>query len=252
MCIRDRYNGNDFYQEITFWKSEAGSWMDKDAIMQKCYSVENEFFLAYLRTEQSGSICFDIYEYRPLQASLSLSSVLYYPPSCQAVRVKGNRYQVVLETSPQPGDHYEVKRLDVTPRFEDGSVGTPLSVKDRGHVRDTLYFEREKAITSLEVRAWVLLKDGFCNSVILTPSPDAPDYLGREGLNVSISVDKAVEAEVFGFRLPEALWLLCPDDPFKCAFLWEVILVVFGLLALGALLISWKTYRPKKGRIHLR
>ena len=247
-----QYNGNDFYQELTEWAREAGSWMDKKAIMQKCFDVENDFFLAYMDSKVHGRVYVDIYECRPLQASLALSSVLYYPPKLKPVRKKGDSCELVFESVPQPGDHFKVKRLDIFPEFSDGSRGIGITWKDRDSVHVTFPYPARKRVTSLRVRAWVLLNDGLYGSVILSPSPDAPVFLGRNGLNVSIPVDAPDEAKVFGFRLPDALWWFYPDDPFKCAFLMEIILVVLLVAAILAGLASLKTYRPKKGQVHLK
>ena len=247
-----QYNGNDFYQELTEWAREAGSWMDKKAIMQKCFDVENDFFLAYMDSKVHGRVYVDIYECRPLQASLALSSVLYYPPKLKPVRKKGDVYQLVFESVPQPGDHFKVKRLDICPVFSDGSLGKWKTYLDRDAVHDTLTYTAPKQVSSLSVRAWVLLNDGLYDAVILSPSPDAPVFLGKDGLNVSIPVEAPDEAKVFGVRLPDALWWFYPDDPFKCAFLMEIILIVLLVAAILAGLASLKTYRPKKGQVHLK
>lgn len=245
------YNGKDYYQEVGFWQSRAKAELDVESIMQRCYMVENEYFISFIEQSRKGKIQFSLYECRPLQAMLAMPSILSYPISFTPVRVKGKKYRIDFETRPLQEMHYQVKRLDVIPHYSDGSQGKTFSYFDSGAVKESFYFTAEKKVDSLLIRAWVQLKDGFYNAVILTPSADAPSFLGRDGLNVAVLVQNAEEAKIFRWRLPEMLWVFYPNDPFKCAFMWEVIFVALVALGIALLLRSLRTYRPKKNQVHL-
>lgn len=249
-------NGADYYQEVSNWIKESHCLLDLEHILKECHDVENEYLISYRQTHvasfgYSDKVYFTLYECCPHQTSLALPSVLSYDVSFEPVRVRGRKYRIDFEATPRQEAHFQVKRLDVSLKYSDGSSGETKSYYDGGMIKDSFYYKSGKKVDSLLIRAWVQLKDGFYDAVVLTPSPEAPSYLGRSGMNAAVPVLNAREAKIFRWRLPDWLWLFYSNDPFKCAFLWQLIFIALALLGVGLLFRSWKTYEPKKDQVHL-
>ena len=118
------YNGNDFYDEIVslIQKQRAlnvSSNIDVNRIFQKCYAVEQEYYIRHIKTDTiwanrkyapQGYV--EVYEYLPLQQYFSLGAVINYPTKLVAERRRGGIYEVELPLTWRNNLHFELKRLD--------------------------------------------------------------------------------------------------------------------------------------------
>ena len=116
------YNGNDFYEEIVYLQQQDKSGnLNRDRIFELCYNVEQEYYIRFIKADTIQIDQFpyrgyvELYEYVPLQRTLSLSSVLRCPPKINAYRRWGGKYEVKLPIFETGDTHYRLERLDVFP-----------------------------------------------------------------------------------------------------------------------------------------
>lgn len=264
MVTDHRYNGNSFYDEVLYIaESQAkrnASYTDImfDRIFKVCHEVESEYYIKYISSTpisglKSGFV--EIYEYIPHQSYLSLSSIVDYPHSVEAVRLKGDSCSVDVSFNKRDNDHYRIKKLDLLLKYK-GGRDTLLTYTDTDSITFNQVFHRNSCPEHLEARVWLRLMDGVYNSTILTPSRGAPKYLGGEALNVSVPVNMEPDAEVLGIPMPDWMWIGTDKDQYKAAMLME-FLIIAGIIVLLVVLVVilyfiFRYYRPKKEEITIR
>lgn len=260
------YNGNDFYDEIVSLVQKQRalnvySDIDVNRVFQKCYAVEQEYYIRHLKTDTiwanrryapQGYV--EVYEYLPLQQYFSLGAVINYPTKLVAERRRGGIYEVELPLTWRNNLHFELKRLDAfgvtenTPSFQTPEDAVRLDSLGRTVFR----IDRDKNITSIRMRAWVKLLDGVYQATVLSPSQAAPVYLGRDGLNVDIPVIYEKDATVYGLPLWDIFWLPGIGSQFTMAKIWEIILPAGLLIYLIYYMATHRTYRPKVKNFSLK
>lgn len=253
------YNGNDFYDEIVslIQKQRAlnvSSNIDVNRIFQKCYAVEQEYYIRHIKTDTiwanrkyapQGYV--EVYEYLPLQQYFSLGAVINYPTKLVAERRRGGIYEVELPLTWRNNLHFELKRLDAFGVTEDTpSFWTPDNALRLDSLGKAIFrIDRSEKIASIRMRAWVKLLDGVYNATVLSPSYFAPVFLGRDGLNVDIPVVYEEDATVYGIPLWDIFWLPGIDSQFTMAKIWEIIIPAGLLIYLIYYMATHRTYRPK-------
>lgn len=253
------YNGNDFYDEIVslIQKQQAlnvNSDIDVNSIFQKCYTVEQEYYIRHIKTDTiwanrlytpQGYV--EVYEYLPLQQHFSLGAVINYPTKLIAMRCRGRVYEVELPLTWRNNPHFALKRLDVFGVTENTlSFQTPdnaLRLDSLGKV--AFRIERDKEVVSIRMRAWVKLLDGVYQATLLSPNQLAPVYLGRDGLNVDIPIEYEEDATIYGFPLWDIFWIPGVESQYTMAKIWEIILPTGLLIYLIYYMATHRTYRPK-------
>lgn len=262
MVTDHHYNGNDFYDEIKFLNekqidnSSYNINMSRDKIFELCYAVEQEYFIKYLRTSplpinnyhRFGYV--ELYEYVPLQRSLSLSAILNYPPVLTATRCRGNKYKVVIPVVERDKSHYRLERLDVFP-YTGKRYHSPQNASTRINAAgDTLVIEvsRDERPDSMCIRAWVNLRDSVYNATVLSPSIIATEYMGRDGLNVNIPINYEPDAGLFGcrcFPLQDRYWIFDISQWWMAAIYTVIISAIFFTVAI----LLFRKYHPYNVKI---
>lgn len=253
------YNGNDFYDEIVslVQKQRAlnvNSDIDVSRVFQKCYAVEQEYYIRHIKTDTiwanrryapQGYI--ELYEYLPLQQYFSLGAVINYPTKLTAKRRRGGVYEVELPLTWRNNPHFALKRLDAFEVTENiPSFWTPDDALRLDSLGKAVFrINRGKKTVSIRLRAWVKLLDGVYNATVLSPCQLAPVFLGRDGLNVDISVEYEEDATVYGLPLWDLFWIPGIKNQFTVAKIWEIILPAGLLIYLIYYMAIHRTYRPK-------
>lgn len=261
------YNGNDFYEEIVYFlrslKDQSGN-LNRDRIFELCYNVEQEYYIRFIKANTIQIEQFpyrgyvELYEYVPLQRTLSLNSVLRCPPKIKAYRRWGGKYEVKLPILETGDTHYRLERLDVFP-FITGHNKRYTSPEgcisiDRSYVGDSISVEinRSDRPDSLCLRAWINLRDSVYNATVLSPSALATDYMGREGLNLLIPIEYEQDACILGIiPLFDFLWV--PFVSQTCmAWIWSVVLIGILLYLLWLLIKKSITQKVKIEDINIK
>jgi hypothetical protein len=246
------YNGGDFYQELTEWTKHSRSPLKQDDIMQKCYSVAREYFLSYMETIgipsiEKGSVFLDLYEFVPLNKNVSFPSVFFFPPTVKAQRVQGRGYRIRVEFSNTNPDRYDIKRMEVTPKRRKGAYGRPTVFNDGKTLTYQTYAARRNDIDSLQVRAWLRIRDGFYDATLLTPQEGC-----SPGLDYKIPVEYPEDEKLlFGIPLTDELWFIYKDDQKLAAQALSWIIGALAFIILALIFKRLKKYRPKNSQIHL-
>lgn len=234
MVTDRRYNGGDFYAEvIEFLRSVYGAYFPvervraMDSLFKVCYDVEKEYYIKYLETRTLGiNRYLEFYEFIPLQETFSLPSIWDYRNTIIAKRRKGHKFEVALDIMPRNNARYVVKKVEL--KLSDGQHAETREWQ----VADTVIY---RAVVDngkdrpgyLEMKVWVNLIDGCYNATVLSPVESAPDYLGREGLNLTIPIQYEEPAKiVFFIPMPDFLWWFFPDDQYKAAIVMNAIIVM--------------------------
>lgn len=250
------YNGNDFYDEIVAFMGLNNYELNKEKIFEKCYQVEQEYYIKYLKTidihttdrrEPDGYV--ELYEFLPLQQHISLISILNYPPTIKARKISGGRYQYTVEINERDNDRFRTKRIDIANK----------PTNDLDDIAWVTYHEGEEVVCtftlpagerphSLLVRAWVNLQDEFYNATVLTPSKSASSHLGRDGLNISIPIEYEPDAKIIfdRFSLPDMFVGddLQNSDQYTVANRVNLIVLILIICLLVYLYNRFKTFEP--------
>lgn len=242
-----RYNAQDFYQELEAWRTNTCSQLSFKDIMEKCYAVDQAYFMNYIDTKVINSSCYiDLYEFIPLSKDISFNSVFYYPPTLKAVRVKGEGYRITLPLKNTIPGKFKTKQIKIVSLFDNGLRSEPSKRINKDEFEYVVTADKRGKITQLEISAWLNLIDGFYNATLLTPDENC-----SPGLNINIEVEYPEDAKVFGVPLIDAFWLFLPEDQYKAAFILNVIIVALFILLLALCLRRLGYYRPKNNQIHL-
>ena len=247
MITDHHYNGNDFYDEIKFFQQKNKSQsknLSRDSIFKLCYNVEQEYFIRFIKTYSIHLDQFphwgyvELYEYVPLQRTLSLNSVLRCPPKIKAHRRWGGKYEVKLQILETGDTHYRLERLDVFPFItgHNKRYTSPEGCKsiDCSYVGDSISVDinRSNRPDSLCLRAWVNLRDSVYNATVLSPSALATDYMGREGLNLLIPIEYEPDACILGvIPLCDYMWIPCVSQTCM-AWIWSILIAGIVLYSL--------------------
>ena len=233
MVTDRRYNGGDFYAEvIEFLRSVYGQYIPvarvraMDNLFKVCYDVEKEYYIKYLETRMLGiNRYLEFYEFIPLQETFSLPSVWDYRNVIKAKRCKGHKFEVALDILPRNNTRYAVKKVEL--KLSNGRNANTLE-GTIDTVRYNAVIENGKnRPRALNMKVWVNLIDGCYNATILSPSSAAPDYLGRNGLNLSIPIQYEEPAKiVFFIPMPDFLWWFFPEDQYKAAIAMNAIIAM--------------------------
>lgn len=254
-----KYNGGDFYAEVKALTNEQNELFKKgyfefkdsekllnvDRILEKSYDVEQYYFIKYLSTREiigyysKGYV--DLYEYVPLQRNFSLTSAVSFPAQVVAKRLPDDSYEAVVRLERRESPQYKVEKLDVflsnksKPNFR-----TPTA--NVVHLTDcdttvVLKFERSHTFNKIGLRAWVNLRDGFYNATIMSPSEESPVEMGRDGLNVLVTLVCEPDAEIlnciplWGWGWWIISWLPWINNQYDAARFWSLLIpLVFFLL----------------------
>lgn len=243
------YNGNDFYDEVhTLAASQLERGMrnvvDETKILPLCYAVEQEYFIKYIKTYNVGVRGYvELYEFLPLQTYLNLNSVADFPQKVRATRLRHRRYKVEVEFNHNGNEHYEVKKLEFAFKGEK-SKDTSFVFTSADSVSFDYIVKRRVRPEYVNVRAWVRLNDGVYNTTVLTPSPDAPDHLGKKGLDIMLPIEYDKHARIFGVPMTDFMWPFGIKDQYKAALIVQTVLL--ALLPFMVLLGVWIFYRKNR------
>lgn len=239
------YNGNDFYDEVhTLANAQRENGMynvvDENKILPLCYAVEQEYFIKYIETYNIASRGYvELYEFMPLQTYLNLNSVVDFPQTITAKRLKGRKYQIGVDFYHNGNKHYDIRKLEVALDGNEPKIYENVDSVSFEHV-----VHSRKRPESLNVRAWLRLNDGVYNTTVLTPSKDAPDHLGKNGLNVSVRIKYEEKAKIFGIPMIDLVWPSWIEDQYTAAIVVQTVLLV--LLPFFILFLVWLFYRKYK------
>lgn len=243
------YNGNDFYDEVHTLANaqrENGIYnvVDENKILPLCYAVEQEYFIKYIETYKVASRGYvEIYEFMPLQTYLNLNSVVDYPQTITAKRLKGGKYEIDVDFFHNGNKHYDIKKMEFALASKD--VEEPRKVFEN---KDSVSFDyvvsSKERPEYLNVRAWLRMNDSVYNTTVLTPSVDAPDHLGKNGLNVSVRIKYEEDAKIFGIPMADFIWPSRIEDQYTAAIVVQTVLLV--LLPFAVLFLVWLFYRKNR------
>jgi hypothetical protein len=79
---------------------------------------------------------------------------------------------------------------------------------------------------------------------VLTPSPDAPDHLGKKGLDIMLPIEYDKHARIFGVPMTDFMWPFGIKDQYKAALIVQTVLL--ALLPFMVLLGVWIFYRKNR------
>lgn len=243
------YNGNDFYDEVhTLAASQMERGMrdvvDETKILPLCYAVEQEYFIKYIKTYNVGTRGYlELYEFLPLQTYLNLNSVAVFPQKVRATRLRHRKYQINVEFNHNGNEHYEIKKLEFSFKGKN-SKDTSFVFTSADSVSFDYIVKRKIRPEFVNIRAWVRLNDGVYNTTVLTPSPDAPDHLGKQGLDIMLPIEYDKHARIFGVPMPDFMWPFGIKDQYKAALIVQTVLL--ALLPFMVLLGVWIFYRKNR------
>lgn len=243
------YNGNDFYDEVhtlSTAQREMGMYnvVDESKILPLCYAVEQEYFIKYITTYRFAPRGYvELYEFMPLQTYLNLNSVVDFPQTITAKRQKGGRYQIKADFFHNGNEHYDIKKLEFG-LDKDNAGDSRVVYEDRDSVSYEYVVSSKSRPEYLNVRAWLRLNDGVYNTTVLTPSPDAPDHLGKNGLNMSIRIKYEERARIFGIPMIDLIWPSGIEDQYTAAIVVQTVLLV--LLPFFVLFLVWVFYMKNR------
>lgn len=254
-----QYNGQDFYQEVKNYEDKNQISIDKDAILQPCFDLAKKYFMEYKQTLSkqfyfdgriNDRIYIDLYEFVPLSKSISLASVMYYPPVIKAKRVKNKGYKIELPMSNTNEADFAVKRLNLKEIDISGHC-LDSTVLDNADSVSFIVYRSKDQVRHIEANAWLNIKDGLYGATVLTPGPN-----GNPGLSVRIPVEYEKPATVvFGLPLSDAFWWFDTDDQYVAASYLQAIcncLLVLICLSIVAIVVSLtRIYKPKDNQIHI-
>lgn len=251
-----QYNGQDFYQEVSFFEQAINNTktkINKDAIMAPCFDLAREYFMEYKQSlikqykplGDNNNIYIDLYEYIPLSKNIALPSVMYYPPQIEAKRVRGKGYLIELPMKNINTEGFSVKKL-VFKAIGGGNEKNEIVFTDTADsVKYEMYCPKDQ-IDAIEVKAWLNIKDGIYDATVLTPGQS-----GSPGLIVRVPVTYEPMAKVWRLPLPDWLWLFAKDDQYIAAAIVKTIgWFILGVLAVLGLR-RLRYYHPKNSQIHL-
>ena len=243
------YNGNDFYDEVHTLANaqrESGIYnvVDENKILPLCYAVEQEYFIKYIETYKVSSRGYvELYEFMPLQTYLNLNSVVDFPQTITAKRLKGGKYQIGVDFYHNGNEHYDIKKLEFALEGKYGE-DTCKIFENKDSISFDYVVDLKGRPEHLDVRAWLRLNDGVYNTTVLTPSRNAPAHLGNRGLNVSVKVEYEEDAKIFGIPMIDLIWPSWIEDQYTAAIVVQTVLLV--LLPFFVLLLVWLFYRKNR------
>ncbi len=249
------YNGNDFYEEIKdlYEMQRSGHRVQIDQIRAFTSLIERYYYMAYIDETKVGSLYVGLYEFQPHQQNFTLPAAVKYAPVARAKREKGGRYRIELVIGPQDNPEFNIDRILVS---LGGSKSSTIQEFENLSSDRLVSFSipREEAYESstVNLKAWVQLVDGFYNCTQMNPESMAPDFLGRKGLNTKVPIHYDEEAHLFGcsfLPFPDWLWYFYLDDQQRAA-LWTDFLLILLLIA-GIIFLYFRIckYHPKTKNI---
>ena len=252
-----RYNGNDFYNELTFFLDNEGyrkASINLEKVLSVCYQMEEEYCIRFLRSyswkegkKGGSSRHVELFEVHPNQDYLTLPAVIGFSPSLEAKRMKGNKYGFTLDIN-HLNKHFDVQEVRVYLKYDDQGKEvlvdriTGLSNYSRDFVLD-----KKEGIPVIRLEADLKLMDGLYECTRLTPS-------SVSGLSHEISLIPEGNARFFlgMVELPDWLWrLTCEENQNVAGVIVDVVLALL-LLGGGAILIRrLGTYRPSMDEVDI-
>ena len=176
----------------------------------------------------------------------SIHSATSLPSPLPLQRVRGG-YKLDLDVKPV-SELYEINRFDIISAKGDTLVSSPTAMGSFKIPSDKL-----NNGDSIDVKMHLAFKDGIYNGVVM--SPDNPRYAA--GLSNRQKVKLADEAKVMGlFPLTDSLWWWFPNDIFTAVMIWDVIILLLGIIIIGYILYRWfihiNTYHPTDNNLKIR
>ncbi len=252
IMLTDRhYNGNNFYDEMQslHWKQKdmkVSNPLTSEKIFERCYDVEHFYFIKYLSTDYiwqgksySPKGYVEFYEYVPLMQYFSLAEVVDYPSHISAKRQWNGKYRLEVPLSWRGNERYAFRHMEVFPNSSDSAVyNSPKEALAFNHLSDTMLtfvVPSDKSFRSLQLRAWLGLKDGFYNATLMSANAESPRELGRDGLNIQVPIEYEKDATIYGSTwLAKIGWipLFWIDDQYMAAKVWEFLIPLLVIILL--------------------
>ncbi len=245
------YNGGDFYDELNSLNEKRRNAENPDGkkidiqslnlekILKDSYNVEQNYFFRWIKTysimhnnKRTPKGYVEVYEAVPLQKNFTLPAAVDYPERVTAQRLRSGDYVVKIPVRPRENNGYEVQKIEFTLGDEVKTI--------QGNHSDTVVFNLAKnnSARSISVRAWIRLVDGFYNATVMSPEPEAPLELGRDGLNRTIQIEREGNAQILFFSLPTWLWPKFIESQYEAAAVMTALLIV-ALVILVVLFLIW-------------
>ncbi|MCD8290990.1 MAG: hypothetical protein LUC91_05760, partial [Prevotella sp.] len=190
----------------------------------------------------------------------SVYSTTDFPSRLSFKRIRGH-YKLNFKVHPLNPDRYQIKSIElITPSifFEGGDEGiivTYCANEVNGTNGDEWSFdmaipsEEISQGDSVEVSMSLALKDGLYNGYLISPIND-------KGMSVTQVVELQDEVKVLGiWSLSDAYWWWFPNDLIAAVVLWDLIILLIGIIILGILVIRifvWVNgYKPENKDIKI-
>lgn len=237
------YNGCDFYDELQSlqWRQLENYVTPENMheLLRNCYDVEQNYFIRWIETRQLGYKRYiELYEAVPLQRNFTLPAAVEYPESVVAKRLPGGKYEIKIPVSMRQNVNYSVEKIVF-------SLENKAIVWEGNDTMLTFMLPASSKAEYIDVRAWLRLRDGFYDATVMSPLDDAPDELGREGLNRRIRIEREPDAKIFFFDMPGWLWIPGIKDQNVAAGILMVIIVIILICLVGWWLLKPIYFHPE-------
>lgn len=226
MVTDDHYAGYDNYQkEFSGYKITGGKASEKEfSSMIKEYNSlykESEIRRDTIGRGNGKPYVLILLEIMPTTMP-SLYSILDIPASLNLHRTPGG-YSIDFKAS-TVDDMYWLRDVEVRAHTDNGTL--TVNSGESGEI-DLLIpkDDVDPDNISVELNATVVQQDGIYNGMLA--SPDNPN---TKRMSSTRTLSANSEGKIFGMPMPDVIWWWCRDDIAKAAFIWEVLLVLIGVI----------------------
>lgn len=179
----------------------------------------------------------------------SIQNILHLPAMPELKRVRGG-YKLDIK-KPQVDSAYTLEKLELTLTSSKGTK-TYTSIGGKGIEVDIPFSEISDKQPEATLRAWVRLKDGLYNSLVLNPYDK-----DNQGLAMSQRLVAREEAKIFGvLKVSDTFWppfIKSYDTVVTTYTLLLTIIITIAILIFGYVVLKKiGTYEPKDKDIKLR
>lgn len=179
----------------------------------------------------------------------SIQNILHLPAMPELKRVRGG-YKLDIK-KPQVDSVYTLEKLELTLTSSKGTK-TYTSIDGKGIEVDIPFSEISDHQPEATLRAWVRLKDGLYNSLVLNPYDK-----DNQGLAMSQRLVAREEAKIFGvLKVSDTFWppfIKSYDTVVTTYTLLLTIIITIAILIFGYVVLKKiGTYEPKDKDIKLR
>lgn len=260
ILVSDHVFNGDMYNELihlgNYNEQYSIGRITDEVVYPIYYAVNQSYFIRQLASKEIGynyqahNGYVELYEYIPLQRNFNLSSVFDYPEYIEAKRIRGKKYKCDLFLANRDNPFYTPTRLQL---FLDDTLNQFWSEEDLSKNQYlTFKVKRKDRPLTVNLKAWVRLKDGVYNSTILSPSDRALPEAGRDGLNISIDIKYEKTATIFGIPMPDFLWFsFLPNNQYTAALIWEIIVIFCIMFAIYIFIRKKQFFVPALNEIKI-